>query len=106
MVGIFGDGTIVGFDLRTGEQIGYLRDPQGERVVIDGLRAIFFGNGASLGRADFLYFTAGPNEETDGVFGSLQLTSAPESRLGSEARPRTSPNHIVPRLGPSGGVQL
>jgi uncharacterized protein (TIGR03118 family) len=71
LVGNFGDGTIVGFDRKTGRQIGYLRDPRGERIVIDGLWAIFFGNGASLGRADFLYFTTGPNEETDGVFGSL-----------------------------------
>jgi uncharacterized protein (TIGR03118 family) len=77
LVGNFGDGTIVGFDLSTGEQIGYLRDPQGERVVIDGLWALFFGNGASLGRADFLYFTAGPNEETDGVFGSLNWIVTP-----------------------------
>lgn len=81
LVGNFGDGTIVGFDLRTGEQIGYLRDSQGERVVIDGLWAIFFGNGASLGRADFLYFTAGPNEETDGVFGSLNWSAPPNPDL-------------------------
>jgi uncharacterized protein (TIGR03118 family) len=81
LVGNFGNGTIVGFDLRTGEQIGYLRDPQGERVVIDGLWAIFFGNGESLGRADFLYFTAGPNEETDGVFGSLNWSASPNPDL-------------------------
>jgi uncharacterized protein (TIGR03118 family) len=71
LVGNFGDGTIVGFDRKTGRQIGSLRDPHGEHVVIDGLWAIFFGNGASLGREDFLYLTAGPNEETDGVVGSL-----------------------------------
>jgi hypothetical protein len=47
------DGTIVGFDLTTGKQIDYLRDPQGHVIAINGLWTIFFGNGASLGRADF-----------------------------------------------------
>ncbi|HEY7649570.1 MAG TPA: TIGR03118 family protein [Methylomirabilota bacterium] len=71
LVGNFGDGTIVGFDRHTGKQIGYLRDPEGAPIVVDGLWGLFFGNGVSLGRADFLYFTAGPNGEEDGVFGSL-----------------------------------
>ena len=71
LVGNFGDGTIVGFDLRTGKQLGYLRDPTGKKIKIDGLWALFFGNGASLGRADYLYWTAGFNDEVDGGFGSL-----------------------------------
>jgi uncharacterized protein (TIGR03118 family) len=37
LVGNFGDGTIVGFDLRTGKQLGYLRDPAGNKITIDGL---------------------------------------------------------------------
>jgi hypothetical protein len=61
----------VGFDLRSVEQIGYLRDEAGQRIEIPGLWAIFFGNGASLGRADFLYWMAGFNDEQDGAFGSL-----------------------------------
>jgi len=77
LVGNFGDGTIVGFDRRTGRQIGYLRHADGKRVVIDGLWAIFFGNGASLGRPDFLYFTAGPNGEVDGIFGSVNWVGTP-----------------------------
>jgi uncharacterized protein (TIGR03118 family) len=77
LVGNFGDGTIVGFDPTTGQQIDYLRDPQGKIIAIDGLWAIFFGNGASLGRADFLYWTAGFNEETDGGFGSLNYIGTP-----------------------------
>lgn len=72
VVGNFGDGTLVGFDLRTGKALGYLRDGRGRKIVIDGLWAIFFGNGASLGRADHLYWTAGFNAETDGGFGSIQ----------------------------------
>jgi uncharacterized protein (TIGR03118 family) len=77
LVGNFGDGTIVGFDLTTGQEIDYLRDPQGNVIAIDGLWALFFGNGASLGRADFLYWTAGFNDETDGGFGSLNHVEVP-----------------------------
>ena len=77
LVGNFGDGTIVGFDLATGRQLDHLRDSQGDVIAIDGLWAIFFGNGASLGRADFLYWTAGFNDETDGGFGSLNYIGTP-----------------------------
>jgi uncharacterized protein (TIGR03118 family) len=77
LVGNFGDGTIVGFDRNTGRQIGYLRKPNGRIIKIDGLWAIFFGNGASLGRSDYLYFTAGPNDEEDGIFGSLSWVGVP-----------------------------
>jgi uncharacterized protein (TIGR03118 family) len=77
LVGNFGDGTVTAFDLATGQQLDYLRDPQGNVIAIDGLWAIFFGNGASLGRRDFLYWTAGFNGETDGGFGSLHYLGTP-----------------------------
>ena len=41
-------------------------------MVIDKIWALAFGNGVSLGDADSLYFTAGPNEEQDGIFGRLR----------------------------------
>jgi hypothetical protein len=77
LVGNFGDGTIVAFDRATGRQLDHLRDARGQAIKVDGLWAIFFGNGASLGRADYLYFTAGPNEETDGIFGSVNWAGVP-----------------------------
>ncbi|WP_287127785.1 TIGR03118 family protein [Candidatus Cyanaurora vandensis] len=73
LVGNFGDGTIVAFNQATGEQLGYLLDTTGAPLKIDGLWGLIFGNGESLGRADYLYFTAGPNGEEDGLFGSLNL---------------------------------
>lgn len=73
LVGNFGDGTIVGFDLNAGKQIGYVRDEAGEKVVIEGLWSIFFGNGVALGRSNYLYWTAGFNDEADGGFGSLSF---------------------------------
>lgn len=74
LVGNFGDGTVVGFNLRTGKQIDYLRDVSGVPVQVDGLWGLSFGNGESLGRSNYLYFTAGPNGEVDGLFGSLNVS--------------------------------
>ncbi|MEE9424643.1 MAG: TIGR03118 family protein [Methylococcales bacterium] len=71
VLGNFGDGTLVSFDLNTGEQTGYLRNELGEAVHIDGLWGLAFGNGESLGQSNYLYFTAGPNDEADGLFGRL-----------------------------------
>ncbi|HTJ55123.1 MAG TPA: TIGR03118 family protein [Nitrosospira sp.] len=72
LVGNFGDGTIVAFDPSTHQAIDYLRDEQGNVISIDGLWGLQFGNGASLGRADALYFAAGPRGETEGLFGRLE----------------------------------
>jgi len=71
IVGNFGDGTLVAFGLKSGRQRGYLRGRDRQAIQINGLWGLAFGNGASLGRANYLYFTAGPNGEADGLFGSL-----------------------------------
>ncbi|HEX4085385.1 MAG TPA: TIGR03118 family protein [Chthoniobacteraceae bacterium] len=71
LVGNFGDGTIAAFDLKTGDFVEYLRDPDTKIISIDGLWGLAFGNGFSLGDANALYFTAGPNSEYDGLFGKL-----------------------------------
>ncbi len=73
LVANFGDGTISAFDLQTGEFAGYLRDPDTKIISIDGIWGLTFGNGVSLGDADALYFTAGPNNEEDGLFGRLNM---------------------------------
>jgi hypothetical protein len=43
--------------------------------VIDGLWGIGFGNGAGAGPAATLFFAAGPDEETHGLFGRLDLAA-------------------------------
>ncbi|HYI88890.1 MAG TPA: TIGR03118 family protein [Beijerinckiaceae bacterium] len=73
LVGNFGDGRILALDVATLDFEGYLLDEEGEPVEIDGLWDLIVGNGASLGAADRLYFSAGPEEETHGLFGSLSL---------------------------------
>jgi uncharacterized protein (TIGR03118 family) len=72
LIGNFGDGTIAAFDPSTGAFRDYLRTESGKPIAIDKLWGLAFGNGVSLGDNDSLYFTAGPNEEQDGIFGRLR----------------------------------
>jgi uncharacterized protein (TIGR03118 family) len=72
IVGNFGDGTLVAFHPKLRVALDYVRDADGNKVVIDGLWGLQFGNGASLGEAGHMYFAAGPEKETQGLFGKLQ----------------------------------
>jgi uncharacterized protein (TIGR03118 family) len=71
LIGNFGNGHINAFNPVTGEFIDKLRDDHGQAIVIDGLWTIMFGNGGNGGDPKILYFTAGPNDESDGLFGSI-----------------------------------
>lgn len=80
LVGNFGDGTINAFDLLTGKSLGPLTQPNGDPMVIPGLWAISFERDEVFDRdcefdAQRLYFTAGPNDEEDGLFGYIQPAS-------------------------------
>jgi uncharacterized protein (TIGR03118 family) len=79
LVGNFGDGTIAAFDLQTGAFRDYLREADGKPLAIDKLWGLAFGNGVSLGDADSLYFTAGPNGEQDGIFGRVRYSGSPSN---------------------------
>jgi uncharacterized protein (TIGR03118 family) len=70
-IGNFGDGHINVFDPETGAFIDQVRDTNGNPIVIDGLWGLIVGNGGNGGRTDTIYFTAGPNDEQHGLFGSL-----------------------------------
>jgi uncharacterized protein (TIGR03118 family) len=73
LVGNFGGaGRICAFDLVTGAYVDDLKDSKGQSVKIAGLWGLQFGNGASLGDTNALYFAAGPDDEKDGLFGSLR----------------------------------
>ena len=69
LVGDFGDGRINVFD-SGGNFLGHLRDTNGKTIAIDGLWTLTLGGGAKSS-SDTLYFTAGPNGETDGLFGTI-----------------------------------
>jgi uncharacterized protein (TIGR03118 family) len=77
LVGNFGDGHIVVFplDADDAEDRGkYLHGLHG-RIEIDGLWALEFGNGAAAGPANVLFFTAGPQDESHGLFGRIDLVA-------------------------------
>jgi len=69
LVGNFGDGQINAFD-SDGNHRGTLRDGTGKPIAIDGLWTLTLGGGRNS-NSDTLYFTAGPNEEADGLFGTV-----------------------------------
>jgi uncharacterized protein (TIGR03118 family) len=56
---------------------GPLRDAKGKPVAIDGLWAIIFGTFRNAD-ADTLYFTAGPNQQQNGLFGKIVAQARPE----------------------------
>ncbi len=71
LVGNFGDGRINAFDAGTGEFLGAAVNSKGQVILIDGLWSLRVGNGGAGGASNTIYFTAGPNGEKDGLFGSL-----------------------------------
>jgi uncharacterized protein (TIGR03118 family) len=79
LVGNFGDGLINAFDPLTGILLGTLNDGSGNPIAIDGLWALGFGNGVGAGLTNELFFTAGPNGETDGLFGKLSTVPEPST---------------------------
>jgi uncharacterized protein (TIGR03118 family) len=81
LVGNFGDGTINAYDPASGAYRGTLVDGLGNTLAIDGLWALQFGNGASAGPTNRLYFTAGPVDETHGLFGALDPVPEPATWL-------------------------
>jgi uncharacterized protein (TIGR03118 family) len=74
LVGNFGDGQINAFaEVAPGvfEHRGTLRDTSGKKLAIDGLWALEFGNAVNNGTPDQLFFTAGPDDESHGLFGMI-----------------------------------
>jgi uncharacterized protein (TIGR03118 family) len=82
LVGQFGNGTIAAFKAKNGKFHGLLHGTDGKPVSIEGLWALTFGNGAANADPRKLYFTAGPNDEADGLFGSLALVARKKSTSG------------------------
>jgi uncharacterized protein (TIGR03118 family) len=83
LIGNFRGDNISAFDPVTGHFLGNLLNPDGSTVLIDGLWALRFGNDGSAGPATTLFFTAGPNNETNGLLGTLTPITA-EKDLGAQ----------------------
>jgi uncharacterized protein (TIGR03118 family) len=82
-VGNFGDGMINIYNLSVNPKALHVdavwegalgNAATGQPLVIEGLWALAFGSGKAGFEADEIYFTAGPNDEANGLFGSLAFT--------------------------------
>jgi len=65
-------GTINAFDPNTGKFVGSVKDTHGNRIVIDQLWGIDFGDGTGAnGGVNQLFFAAGPDNNFAGEFGTI-----------------------------------
>jgi uncharacterized protein (TIGR03118 family) len=79
LVGNFLDGRINAFDPTSGLFLGQLRDQNNNLFSEPGLWALTFGNGAAGSDPNVLYFTAGINNEVNGLFGTLNAVPEPST---------------------------
>jgi hypothetical protein len=90
LVGNFGDGRIGVYQERTRNHWVYrgaLRTPDQQVLEVNGLWGLEFGNGASAGPREALYFTAGPHtwhDETE--VGGLGTSRLSQGRPGARRR--------------------
>ncbi len=115
LVGNLGDGTIHAYNPSTKTLLGALEDQSGKTLVIDGLWDLVFGDGSFGKPLNTLFFSAGITGQTNGLFGSLQVSAAtptPTSKptpvptptptpTGSSSRTATSTPTHTPRSTPS-----
>src|ERR1700682_1426037 len=76
LVGNFGSGRIAAFNGFTYKFLGFVKNPDDSILNIDGLWSLTFGNDATAGPANTLFFTAGINNEQDGLFGTIMPIDA------------------------------
>jgi uncharacterized protein (TIGR03118 family) len=79
LVGNFGDGQINAYEEQANGEFahrGELHSSDGGTLTIDGLWALEFGLGGRSGPTDTLFFTAGPDDESHGLFGSITAGEA------------------------------
>jgi uncharacterized protein (TIGR03118 family) len=100
LVGQFGSGKIAAFDPVSGEFRGMVRGAHGQTLMIDGLWALMFGNGASAGPTNVLFFTAGTDDEAHGTFGTI--TPLPEDQPDNNQAADTGENNTHDGSGGGG----
>jgi uncharacterized protein (TIGR03118 family) len=85
LVGNLGDGKISAYNISNlangGTFDGQLLDKNGKVLSIDGLWALTTGNDGSAGSSQKVYFTAGPNFYSAGLFGVLEAAPEPSTGL-------------------------
>lgn len=82
LIGNFGNGRINVFN-NDGKFVDQLENPYGNPLAIDGLWTLTLGGGRNSS-PDTLYFSAGPNKETNGLFGTITPLSASKGRASGQ----------------------
>jgi len=77
LIGNFGDGMINAFDASTGTFVGTVSDVNGNPIANPGLWALAFRAQNSGFDTNTLFFTAGINNEVNGLFGEIQIAPEP-----------------------------
>ena len=78
LVGNFGDGTINAFNPKNDHFDGKLLGANGAPITIGDLWALVPGNGSGNSDPNKIYFTAGVQDEAQGLFGTLSATPEPD----------------------------
>ena len=74
LVGNVTDGRINVFNATTGKFMSQLKDTNNKVISLSGLWALAFGQGGGMnGKPNQLFFTAGPNEYANGLFGVINF---------------------------------
>jgi uncharacterized protein (TIGR03118 family) len=81
LIGNFLNGEINAFNATSGAFLGTLDGSNGLPIANPGLWALDFRTGGTGNNTNALYFTAGINDETDGLFGEITVTPEPPSLL-------------------------
>jgi uncharacterized protein (TIGR03118 family) len=81
LVGNEGDGHISAFDVLSGSFLGQISNALNQPIANPGLWGLTFGNGVNGGSPSTLYFTAGIQGETQGLFGSISPVPEPSAMI-------------------------
>jgi uncharacterized protein (TIGR03118 family) len=79
LIGNFGDGEILAYDPTTDAFLGTLDGANGSPIVNHNLWSLETRTGGTNVNTDALYFTAGINNQQDGLFGEITFTPEPST---------------------------
>lgn len=82
LIGNFGDGRINVFN-DDGTFVDQLEDASSNPLAIDGLWTLTLGGGRNSS-SDAVYFSAGPNKEVNGLFGTIAPVNASKAHVSAE----------------------
>ena len=84
LIGNFRGDNISAFNPVTGHFLGNMKNADGSTLKIPGLWALRFGNDGAAGPATTLFFTAGPDAEVNGLFGTITPSGAEKAEADEQ----------------------